>query len=117
MGGLAVPITRETTVAHWVRRLNLPILIVAHPWLGTLNHTILTFNYAQNIGLQVLGVVLNCSLRKKDISMKTNAQALDLLGIPVIGILPFVSGTMEEKVKKLKQHSSGQKMIAWIEGL
>src|SRR5947209_3311877 len=38
VGGLLVPLITGFTVAHFARRLKLPLLIVTRPSLGTLNH-------------------------------------------------------------------------------
>ncbi len=59
IGGLLVPLRGRFTVAHLVRRLDLPILIVARPTLGTINHTALTALAAGAHGLRILGVVIN----------------------------------------------------------
>ena len=37
----------------------LPIVIVARPNLGTINHTLLTIDAVRNAGLQLAGVVIN----------------------------------------------------------
>lgn len=59
IGGLLVPIRGTYTVADMIKRLRLPILIVARPTLGTLNHTALTVEAARKRGLKILGVVVN----------------------------------------------------------
>jgi len=58
-GGLLVPIDPERTMADLAAALELPILIVARPSLGTINHTLLTVEVARARGLRVLGVVFS----------------------------------------------------------
>ena len=59
VGGIAVPIQDDFLVVHLIKRLQLPILIVAQAGLGTLNHTLLTVAYARQFELQITGIVLN----------------------------------------------------------
>ena len=59
VGGLLVPLRPRWPVAALVRRLKLPLLVVARPHLGTINHTALTVRAAEGFGLHVLGLVLN----------------------------------------------------------
>ncbi|MEZ4280529.1 MAG: dethiobiotin synthase [Myxococcota bacterium] len=60
-GGLLVPIDAETDMADLARELALPLLVVARPALGTVNHTRLTLEAARSRGLPVLGVVISHS--------------------------------------------------------
>ncbi len=58
-GGLLVPIDAETDMADLARDFALPLLVVARPALGTVNHTRLTLEAARARGLPVLGVVIS----------------------------------------------------------
>ncbi len=58
-GGLAVPVTPKLLTSDIAKLLNLPLLIVARPDLGTINHTLLTINFAKQCGLEVRGVIIN----------------------------------------------------------
>lgn len=58
-GGLAVPISLGELIVNMAARLGLPLLIVARPDLGTINHTLLSVAYAGQHGLPVRGVILN----------------------------------------------------------
>jgi dethiobiotin synthetase len=46
-------------VRDLARELGYPIVIVAPPGLGTINHTLLTIDAARAVGLEVRAVVLN----------------------------------------------------------
>lgn len=95
VGGLLVPLTTRETVADLVRTFSLPLLIVARPGLGTLNHTLLTLRAARASGLRVSGVVINytrppAGRRMARLSEQTNARAIARYGrTAVIGTLPF----------------------------
>lgn len=58
-GGLAVPLNEREMVADFAARLGYPIIIVARPGLGTINHTLLTVEYARSRGLSIFGVIFN----------------------------------------------------------
>jgi dethiobiotin synthetase len=58
-GGLLVPLNPEQTMADLAAALELPILVVARPSLGTINHTLLTLEAARRRGLRVIGVVFS----------------------------------------------------------
>ncbi len=90
-GGLAAPLAKGKTNADLARELDLPILIVARPALGTVNHTYLTIHYAKAKGLRVIGVILNyTSAAMPGLAEKTNPGLItEMTGIPVLGILPY----------------------------
>jgi len=101
IGGLAVPVTDELTVADFARRLGLDILVVARRTLGTLNHTELTVSYARAGGLNVRGIVLTgAEAPRDDISVATNTAEIErLTGQPVLGAIPALApGTPTEEV-------------------
>lgn len=59
VGGLLVPLTVSgTLVLDLVVELGLPLIIVARPGLGTINHTLLTLRVARAAGIEVRGVVM-----------------------------------------------------------
>jgi dethiobiotin synthetase len=95
IGGLLVPLGARLTVAALARRLGLPILLVARPGLGTLNHTLLSLRCARTLGLRVAGVVINQAApaprgRMARLAEETNPAILErLAGVPILGPLPF----------------------------
>ena len=91
VGGIGVPIRDDFLVAHLIRHLQLPVLIVAQAGLGTLNHTLLTVAFAEQFGLQIAGIVLNrSSAEPPGLAETTNPVEIEkLTGIPVIGSVPY----------------------------
>lgn len=57
-GGVRVPINDRETMLDLMIALDLPVILVARPGLGTLNHTWLTVDALRAAGLSVTGVVL-----------------------------------------------------------
>ena len=58
-GGLCVPVAPSMLTSDVVKLLNLPLVIVARPDLGTINHVLLTVNFAKQQGIDVRGVIIN----------------------------------------------------------
>src|SRR5439155_10175760 len=46
-GGISVPLTETYLMSDLARDMGLPVLIVARPSLGTINHTVLTVHFAR----------------------------------------------------------------------
>ncbi|MDP9329823.1 MAG: dethiobiotin synthase [Actinomycetota bacterium] len=91
-GGVSVPITETATMGELARDLELPLVVVARPDLGTLNHTFLTVNYARSIGAHVLGIVI-CRARhvaEESAADRTNPTMLEeLCDAPLLGIVQW----------------------------
>lgn len=88
-GGLMVPLSGGLLVADLARELELPLLVVARPGLGTINHTVLTCFSAQQLGLQVAGVVVNGMPENPGLAEKGAPHQIgSLCGASVLGIWP-----------------------------
>ena len=101
VGGIAAPICGELLVADMAKRFRLPLLIVARPNLGTINHTVLTAAFARSFNLHPCGVVLN-SLRRGSTGLaeETNPKEIArLTHLPIIGIVPFDERVQEKKTE------------------
>jgi dethiobiotin synthetase len=103
VGGLAVPLTARASVADLAKSLKLPLLIVASPFLGTINHTLLTVSFARRMRIEIAGVVLNyMSPPEGSLAEETNPEALRRLsGVPVLGVLPHLLDTSEEEMERI----------------
>ena len=58
-GGIHCPMTDDATLADLAMEWNAPTLVVSANRLGTINHTLLTFEALRARGVPVLGFVLN----------------------------------------------------------
>ncbi len=88
-GGLLVPVSPGVMMSDLVKRLNLPILIVARPNLGTINHTLLTINSAKEQGLKIAGVIINRYPEDTDdIAIKTAPRLIEEYSdVKILGII------------------------------
>jgi dethiobiotin synthetase len=58
-GGLLVPLSPTWNMRALAVELGYPLVIVAPPGLGTINHTLLTVESARQVGLKIAAIVLN----------------------------------------------------------
>ncbi len=92
-GGLCVPITESYMMVDLAIDLGAPVVVVARPGLGTLNHTALSLEYARQKGARVLGVVINDFPESEDIASATNPAVLrDVFSVNILGVLPHFPG-------------------------
>lgn len=91
IGGLLVPLDEYYFVVDMANEMELPIIVVCRPTLGTINHTLLTVSYARQHGLDVKGIIINESTEVSDETVKkTNAEEIKrLTGLPILGMIPF----------------------------
>ena len=88
-GGLLVPITEDYLMSDLAFDLNLALLIVTRPSLGTLNHTLLTVESARARGLKVLGIVINRFPSNPDVAENTNPGLITkMTGEQLLGVFP-----------------------------
>jgi len=92
VGGLLVPLLTRFTVADLAEKLQLPLVIVTRPALGTLNHTALTVQVARSYGLRILGLVVNAAVPgRRGTAERRNPAALELLNkVPLLAELPHL---------------------------
>lgn len=99
IGGILVPILADYRVADLVAELGLPLVVVARPSLGTINHTLLTVEAARARGLRVLGVIVNgFDAETAGVAEETNLQELPCeTGVPLLTVIPKDPDTDPQK--------------------
>ena len=81
-----VPIKKNYSVLDLIKGYKLPVLVVARPDLGTINHVILTVKALKKENVMVLGIILN-DKKNRGLSEKTNPKILRYLtGLPVLEV-------------------------------
>ncbi|TAN40649.1 MAG: dethiobiotin synthase [Nitrospirae bacterium] len=101
-GGLLVPLKKNYFVVDLAEELGLPLIVVAKPGLGAINHIMLTVEYALGRGLDIAGLVINYSLQPENsLAEKTNPKLLSqICPVPVIGTFPYMKEIGEEALEK-----------------
>lgn len=86
-GGLLVELgTDGTTLADLASDLGLPLVVVARPGLGTLNHTQLTCEAAWARGVEIAGIVVNRYPAVPGIAEETNLEGLAAMA-PLLAVV------------------------------
>jgi dethiobiotin synthetase len=88
VGGFLVPLTADYLVRDLARDLALPVVIVASPGLGTINHTLLTIEAVRDAGLDVAAVVLNRWPANPSPMETSNRETIARLGSVPVETLP-----------------------------
>jgi dethiobiotin synthetase len=96
-GGLLVRYDEDgTTLADLARGLRAPVLVVAGPQLGTLNHPALTLEALAHRGVELDGVVLGSWPADPGLAERSNVRDLETLAArPLLGVLPAGSGSLD----------------------
>ncbi len=91
VGGLLVPVARGTLLPQLIKLLDLPLLLVARPSLGTINHTLLSLFYCAYQDLDVVGLIMNKATPDIDPSEATNPQVIvQFSDVPFLGSFPYL---------------------------
>jgi dethiobiotin synthetase len=90
-GGVRVPVAQHLEMIDLIRMLQLPVVVVAHPHLGTMNHILLTVESLLARGIEVKGVVLSNFPKPEalqDLAIQTLIHTLEpFLKVPLLGTL------------------------------
>lgn len=97
-GGLLVPILEDYFMSDLALDLDLPLLIVSRPNLGTINHSLLTIESAEKKGLEIAGVVISNFPWDPGIPEQTNPELLlSMTGVNMLGVIPNSNSISVEK--------------------
>jgi dethiobiotin synthetase len=114
-GGLMVPIRGGYIMADLARQLELPLLVITHPRLGTLNHTLLTTFAARAMDMQIGGYIINQMPENPDKTEQGVPHLLSsLASADLLGVLPEVTGAEQDKVKRLAGEIAQMPAYQWL---
>jgi dethiobiotin synthetase len=88
VGGLLVPLSPGYLVRDLAADLGYPVIVVAGPGLGTINHTLLTLESARAAGLQVAAVVFTPWPPEPTEIESSNRKTIAALGAAPVLTLP-----------------------------
>jgi dethiobiotin synthetase len=90
VGGILVPLKKQFLVTDLMVKMGLPVMVVARPSLGTINHTLMTLTLLKQRGLNVAGFLFNGQKGKAGLAERTAPQVISKFsGAPFWGNLPF----------------------------
>ena len=88
VGGFLVPLTTDYLVRDFAQDLGLPVVVVASPGLGTINHSLLTIQAIRSAGLEVAAVVLTPWPAEPSAMERSNLETIGRLGSVAVQTLP-----------------------------
>jgi dethiobiotin synthetase len=108
VGGLLVPLSRfplegkpeqsrppVTLVSDLFAELDLPVLLVSSSGLGTINHTLLSWEYCKAKGIGIAGIVMNDDKETDRLTGKTNESVFRYyFGESYLGRFPKLPGQL-----------------------
>jgi dethiobiotin synthetase len=91
VGGVRVPLTAEFDLLDLAVEFALPVVIVARPNLGTINHTLMTIDCVRAAELKIAGVVINgYNATKSTVAEDTAPEVIAKYGgVNVLSVVPF----------------------------
>ncbi len=120
-GGVCVPLCGRRTMLDLIVTLGLPVVVVARPGLGTINHTLLTLQGLRRARARVLGVVFNASAPgRPGLIERDNMRSIARLGaVRVLGCLPFMPAAPPRSVAQFSHTAAAAlpPMADWLEWL
>lgn len=123
VGGIIAPLWEDYLVADMMAELGLPAVIVTRPNLGTINHTVLTVEYAKQRGIKLAGIVINrWNQEQVGVLEQSNIDYIErLTGLPILGKFPVTASISvpEARIEGLaelaEQHLDIDKLIEAME--
>ncbi len=111
-GGLLVPLAQDLLVADLPARLGLPLLIVARPDLGTVNHTLMTCECALARHIRVAGIIINGQAGSPAAAEEYAPRLIsELAPVPLLGVLPRLeTSDQKDLVAKLAPQVAGMRL-------
>jgi dethiobiotin synthetase len=99
IGGIRVPVSPRVDVLELADQFKMPVVVVARPNLGTINHTLLTADAIRINDLPFAGVVI--SGHKPDTADPAEQTAARIIAefddIKILSVVPFDSASSVEK--------------------
>ena len=90
VGGLLVPLSPDYLIRNLAADLGFPLVVVASPGLGTINHTLLTIEAAWAAELEVRAVVLTPWPEEPSEMELSNLETIARLGAVEVLTLPQI---------------------------
>jgi dethiobiotin synthetase len=91
IGGVRVPLTEQFDLLDLAVEFALPVVIVARPNLGTINHTLMTIDCIRAAELKIAGVVINgYNATESTVAEDTSPEVIaKCSGVDILSVVPF----------------------------
>jgi dethiobiotin synthetase len=108
IGGVRVPLTEEFDLLDLAAEFGLPVVIVARPNLGTINHTLMTIDCLRAAQMKIAGVVMNgYDATRGSVAEDTAGQVItQCSGAGILAVVPF------DETVSIEQPSLGETIVS-----
>lgn len=79
-GGLMVPLNRKELMIDLIKILNVEVILISKNYLGSINHTLLSFEALKSRNISVKGIIFNGNVNESSESIILERTQLDFLG-------------------------------------
>jgi len=112
IGGVRVPLTEQFDLLDLAVEFALPVVIVARPNLGTLNHTLMTIDCVRAAELKIAGVVINgYNAVESTVAEDTAPEVIaKCSGENVLAVVPF------DETVNIEKPNLGETIVASLAG-
>lgn len=90
IGGFYTPIYKYLTLSDWIKKENLPVILVVGIKLGCINHALLTYQSIIKENLKFSGWFANCLSNKTKYFTDYIHTIKKFIKAPLLGIIPFL---------------------------
>lgn len=92
-GGVLVPLNREEMIIDLIKKMKIPVVLVARTALGTLNHTLLSLEALRTRNIPIFGVILNGDHHP------SNEKTISEMGqVTILGRIPKLASISKESM-------------------
>lgn len=97
-GGWRLPLNDEHYLSDWVKKEQLPVILVVGMRLGCINHALLTLEAIERDGLAVAGWVINQVYPNMSHYQENVAALKQRIKAPLLGEIPWLAGEPTDSV-------------------
>ncbi len=94
-GGLLVPLNKKDLIIDIPKRLDLPVILVSHNYLGSINHTLLSIEALERRNIKITGIIFNGKPNPA-----TEKIIIQKSGLPVLGKIPMLKKITPKQIRK-----------------
>ncbi|PST82979.1 dethiobiotin synthase [Pedobacter yulinensis] len=97
-GGLMVPLNERFLVSDLMAQLGLPVILVSRDYLGSINHTLLSWYMVKQAGLPLKGIIFNGAE-----NAESRRYILQYTGMELLGEIPELDKINQEVVRAMAE--------------
>lgn len=94
-GGLFVPLNKEVLIIDLIQHFNIPVVLVAKFYLGSINHTLSSIDALQKRNIPIAGIIFN-----GPVTESSKEYILNYTKIPCLACIPWLENFSKKEILK-----------------